>query len=425
LYKKLNSYKLFLAIFFLGLTSGLPLSLILSTLKALLVEKGFDIKTVGFFALVTIPYSLKIFFAPIIDSYKIPLLTKLIGHRKSWIVLTQIFLALFISLLGVATIFTSLFYIAIFAVMIAFFSASQDIVIDGYRIELIKKEDQGLASGFYIYGYRLALLISGAGALALAELVSWQAVYFIMGLIMLSSIVFTLKIKETRQNFNPKYICFKSWFRKFVIVPFLDILTRRNRPYIILPLIFFFKLADAFAGNLFVPFLLDIGYTKIDIATALKTFGLFAVLFGVLFGGILVKKINILKTLWIAAIAQTISNLAFCYLAINDISLTSLYIVVFVENFSGGIGDAALVAYLSSLCNKKYSATQYALLASITTIARSLFSSTAGIFAQNLGWFKFFIFSTFLGLPVILLLFWLTISNKPIKTNKSKLINQN
>jgi len=394
LHKKFNAYKPFLTIFFLGIVSGLPLSLILSTLKALLVEKGFDLRTVGFFALVTIPYGLKILFAPIIDSFKIPYLTNIIGHRKSWIIATQSLLALFIICLGASTIFTNLIYISLFALLIAFSSASQDIVIDGYRIELIKDNDQGLASSFYIYGYRLGLLISGAGALALAEIIKWEAVYFIMGLIMLCSVFITLFIKETRDNFKKEYMGFNSWFRKFIIIPLFDIITRRQNAYIILSLIFCFKLADSFAGNLILPFLLDIGYSKLEIAAALKTFGLFAILSGVLFGGILVKKFNILNILWLATLMQMLSNLGFCYLAANDKNIINLYQVVFIENFSGGIGDAVLVAYLSSLCNKKYSATQYALLISITSVARSLFSSTAGIYAQNLGWFNFFIFSS-------------------------------
>ncbi len=176
-------FKSFLTMFFLGIASGLPLSLILSTLKALLVDNGFDIKTVGFFALATIPYSLKFFYAPIIDSFKIPILTNLIGHRKSWIITTQLLLALFISLLGFVTIFDNLVLIAIFAILSAFASASQDIVIDGYRIELFNDDDQGLASGFYIYGYRIGLIISGAGALVLATLYQWHIVYYIMAAI--------------------------------------------------------------------------------------------------------------------------------------------------------------------------------------------------------------------------------------------------
>lgn len=407
--KKRNLYKNFLSIFFLGISSGLPISLILSTLKASLVESGFDIKTVGFFALVSIPYSAKIFLAPIIDSYKIPFLTKKLGHRRSWIVLSQILLAIFIFFLGASTIFNNLLLIASFAFLTAISSASQDIVIDGYRIELFNETDQGLASGFYIYGYRIGMLVSGAGALALASILQWNVVYYLMALMMFFAIIITLLIDETRLKYKKTYQDFASWFKKFVIVPLLDILQRRKNAYIILFFIFSFKLADAFAGNLILPFLLDVGYTKINIATVVKTFGLFAILFGVLCGGILVKKLKIFRALWIAVIVQMLSNLAFCYLAISEINIIALYFVIFVENFSGGIGDAVFVAYLSSLCNKRYAATQYALLFSFSSLARSFFSSTAGVYAQNFGWFNFFIFSSTLAIPAIIILFWLTI----------------
>ncbi len=411
---KSSFYKSLFIVFFLGLSSGLPLSLILSTLKALLIEKGFNIKNVGFFALVTIPYSLKIFFAPIIDSYKIPFLTKAIGHRKSWIITSQVLLLLTISLLGMSAIYENLFFIAIFAVLVAISSASQDIVIDGYRIELFKEEDQGPASAFYIYGYRIGILISGAGALALATIVAWHMVYFFMSLTMLCFIIITFGIEETRQKFKKDYISFNAWFRRYVIVPFFDIFKRRKYASIILAMIFFFKLADAFAGNLILPFLLDIGYTKIEIATSLKLFGFFAVLAGVAAGGLLIKNSGIFKVLWVALTLQILSNVAFCYLAISNKNFYDLYLIIFFENFSGGIGDATLVAYLSGLCNKKYSATQYALLASIGSLARSILSSTAGIYAQSFGWFNFFAFSATLGLPAMLCLFLLTILNKPI-----------
>ena len=188
--------------FFLGIASGLPLSLILSTLKALLIEKGFDIKMVGFFALATIPYSLKFLYAPIIDSCKIPLLTKMIGHRKSWIIAMQLLLVIFISLLGFSTIFNNILYISIFALLCAFASASQDIVIDGYRIDLFNHDDQGLASALYIYGYRIGLIISGAGALVLASFYECNIVYYLMAAILFCAIINTLIIKETRSNFQ-------------------------------------------------------------------------------------------------------------------------------------------------------------------------------------------------------------------------------
>jgi len=405
-----KSYRNLATIFFLGIASGLPLALILSTLKAFLLEKGFDLKTIGFFSLATLPYSLKIFFAPIIDSGRIPLLTKVLGQRKSWIILAQICLAVFISLLGFTGIFVSLTYVAVLAFLIGFSSASQDIVIDGYRIELIEKENQGLAAGFYVYGYRIGLLVSGALALVLAEIFGWDAVYFIMAVFMASCAFVTIFIEETRKNFQPKKTDFITWFKDFIITPLRD-LTRHNSWFVILLFVVFFKLGDAFAGNLTLPFLLEIGFSKIEIATIVKTFGLFATLFGALCGGFLVKKISITKTLWIAAILQMLSNLAFAMQAKIGYDPNLLYLTIFAENFSGGIGDAVFVAYLSSLCNLSFSATQYAILSSLATTARSFLASSAGVFAQEIGWYNFFIFSTFLALPGIIFLFWLTAKN--------------
>lgn len=402
-----KSYKNILIIFFLGISAGLPLALIISTLKALLLEKGFDLKTIGFFSLVSLPYSLKIFFAPIIDSCRVPFLTKIFGQRKSWIILSQIFLAVFIALLGIAGIAGNLSLIAIFAFLVAFASASQDIVIDGYRIEIIEKEDQGLAASFYVYGYRVGMLISGALALVLADLISWDAVYFLMAGFMISCIFITFFAEESRKNWQPKKENILGWFKDYVFEPLRDF-THHKRWFVVLLFIIAFKLGDAFAGNLTLPFLLELGFTKLEIASIAKTFGLFATLFGIFIGGVLVKKIGMIKSLWIAGIAQMVSNFAFSYLAQVGADPNTLYLVVFAENFSGGIGDSVFVAYLSSLCNVAFSATQYALLVSFATMARSVLASSAGIFAQDIGWYNFFILSAFLAVPGLLFLFWLT-----------------
>jgi len=401
-------YKNLAVIFFLGISSGLPIVLVLSTLKALLLEKGFDLKTIGFFSLVSLPYTLKFCFAPIIDSCRVPFLTKILGQRRSWLILTQAVLVVAIALLGIAGIAADLGAITIFAVLVAFASASQDIVIDGYRIELIKKEDQGIAASFYVYGYRVGMLISGALALILAEIMSWDAVYFIMTLFMLSCMLIVFFAEETRKNWKPKSHDFISWIKNSVIEPLRDF-THHNRWYVILAFIILFKLSDAFAGSLTLPFLLKTGFSKMEIASIVKTFGLFATLFGVFIGGVLVKKIGIIKSLWIATFAQALSNLAFSYLSQVGYDPHLLYVVIFIENFSGGIGDAVFVAYLSSLCNVAFSATQYALLVSFATLARSLLTSSAGLFAETLGWYDFFIFSTLLAIPGMIFLFWLTV----------------
>lgn len=413
---KFSFIKNLATIFFLGISSGLPLSLILSTLKAFLVDGGIDLKTIGFFSLISLPYTFKFLFAPIMDSCRVPLLSNLIGQRKSWIVLTQILLISFIASLGIIDINNINISLAVtLSVLIAFASASQDIVIDAYRIELIKKEDQGLAAGFYIYGYRIGMLISGAAALAMSQFFAWEKVFIAMAGCMSIAAVITLFIEESRKNWQPKYDNLPSWFKISVIEPFKDF-SNHNNWFLILLFIAFFKLADAFAGNLTLPFLLDIEFTKVEIASIVKTFGLFATLFGVFCGGIIVKKLGIVKSLWIAAVAQIVSNLVFSYLANVGHNTELLYAVIFIENFSGGIGDAVFVTYLSSLCSIEFSATQYSLLISLATFARSMLSSSAGIVAEKLGWYYFFIFSAVIALPGLVFLYF--VENKQ-KTKKS------
>lgn len=394
-------------IFFLGIASGLPIVLILSTLKALLVDGGFNLKTIGFFSLVSIPYTFKFCFAPIMDSFSVPILTKLLGQRRSWIMLSQIALIVFISLLGFAGIAGNISAIAILALLVAFSSASQDIVIDAYRIEIVEKEDQGLAASFYVYGYRIGMLVSGAGALVLADIMSWGAVYLIMAAFMVTGLLTTIFAEDSRKGWKQKKYNFASWCDEAIITPFKDF-GKHPKWLIILLFIVCFKLSDVFAGNLTLPFLLEVGFSKIEIASIVKTFGLAATLFGVFAGGVLVKKLGINKSLWIASIAQMVSNLAFSYQSHIGYDSNVLYFVIFIENFSGGIGDSVFVAYLSGLCNISFSATQYALLVSCATLARSVFSSSAGIFAMKLGWYYFFIFSTLLAIPGLVFLFFLT-----------------
>ncbi len=404
-------YKNFVIIFFLGISSGLPLALILSTLKVFLLERGFDLKTIGFVSLVSLPYSLKIFFAPIIDSCAVPFLTKKFGQRKSWMMLSQVFLAIFILCLTLVSDNENFMVIVTFAFLIGFASASQDVVIDGYRIELIAKENQALAASFYVYGYRIGMLISGALALILAEFIEWKSVFLIMSLIMLAAVTVTLFADETRKNWQVKSHDFASWFKNSIMAPLLDFAGHKQW-FLILIFIVLFKLSDSFAGNLTLPFLIEIGFSKTEIATITKVFGLFATLFGVFIGGVLVKKKGIENALWIALVMQITSNLAFLYLAKAGYDPTALYLVIFFENFSGGIGDSVLVAYLSGLCNVNFSATQYAILVSFASLGRSVISASSGIVAQDLGWIWFFVISAIISIPALLILAVITKNSK-------------
>lgn len=406
-----RSIKKFTTIFFFGISSGLPISLVLSTLKVMLVDNGFDLKTIGFFSLVSIPYSFKFLISPFIDSLPIPFLTKKIGHRKSWIIISQLFLTIFIFLLGIVQITNSIMLIALFSILVAISSASQDIVIDAYRIELIKTQDQGLASSYYVYGYRLGMLISGALALAMSEFFSWQIIYGMMSLIMIIFMSITVIAEESRINWRSKNQNLSIWIKNFIIEPFIDF-SKKDKWFLILIFIILFKLTDIFAGNLTMPFLIEIGYSKIEIATILKTFGLFATLLGVLVGGYIVKKLGLKKSIWLAISLQGLSNLLFSIIAIHGKDNNLLYLVIFFENSSGGIGDSVFIAYLSSLCNVVFSATQYSLLSSLASFSRSFLSSSAGIFAESLGWFKFFVLSSLLIVPSIILLFFIRIKKE-------------
>ncbi|MDA0902058.1 MAG: AmpG family muropeptide MFS transporter [Proteobacteria bacterium] len=396
-----------LVIFFLGFSAGLPLVLILSTLKALLFDKGIDIRIIGAFAAISLPYSIKFLWAPLVDSLAIPVLSKALGKRRSWIITCQLLLIASIAALGYFGYRGELGMILFFAFATAFISATQDIVIDAYRIENIKQENQAIAAAMYIYGYRIAMLIAGAGALFMSDLMNWDAVYYIMSAMMLIGILTIAVAKEQKSRDIQKAQNFLDWFNHSVIEPLKDFIHRPNW-HIIFAFIIFFKLGDAFAGNLTLPFLLDIDFSKTQIAQIVKTFGLIALLCGVFMGGILVKSLGLMKSLWIAAIAQMLSNLSFYYLSFIGNDALSLYFVIFIENFSGGIGDAVFVAYLSNLCNISFTATQYALLASLASFGRSILSSTSGVIVAALGWGNFFLFSTAAALPGIFFLFLLT-----------------
>jgi PAT family beta-lactamase induction signal transducer AmpG len=394
----------FLIILFLGISSGMPLALVYGTLKAFLSEQNYSLEIIGFLSLVMLFYSIKFLFAPFIDSVKIPLLHKKIGHRKSYILITQILLVIFIFLLGNAGQSANLTAIIIFASLVAFASSCQDIAIDGYRIERFEDEkDQALASSLAVFGYRVGLLISGAFALFLADKISWNKVYFFMSLIIASCIFATLTADENAPKNREKSLNFTIWFKNFVIIPLSDF-TKRAKWLLILLFIILFKLGDSFASSLAMPFYLELAFSKTEIATIVKTFGFFAVLAGVFFGGVLGRKISLFNGLIIAVTIQALSNLSYLYLASKGHDTNALYIAVFVENFSGGIGDALFVAYLSMLCNIKFSATQFAILSSFASFARGFLASYAGVVAFDFGWNNFFIFSTIISIPALILL---------------------
>jgi len=415
----LRSYfqKPILIILFLGFASGVPLALILTTIKAFLVDKQVDLTTIGFFSLTMLPYTFKFLWAPLLDSIKIPVLSRKLGKRRSWIISMQTLIIFLICLLGALSNSYDLSEVILLSVLIAITSASHDIVVDAYRVESVKPENQAIAASMYIYGYRIGMLVSGALALILSDHISWNFVYYFVAGVMGVGVITVLCATEKGSapsklsNFN-----FLEWFKSAVIDPFVDF-TNHQKWVLILIFVVFFKLSDAFAGNLSLPFLLSVGFTKTQIATIVKTFGLFATLLGAFLGGFIVKKIGLMRGLYLAATLQMFSNFGYYYLTFAGNNPHALYVVIFLENLCGGIGDVIFVAYLSSLCNFKFTATQYALLASLSSFARSFIASPAGIVAQKYGWSNFFLLSIALGLPSLILLYIINLKN--IKTAKN------
>ena len=410
---KLYFNKKQLIIFFMGISSGIPLYLILSTLFIWLAREDIDISTIGLFALTQIPWSLKFFWAPFIDNYKIPFLNNFLGQRKSWLLFTQINLSIFIICLGYSNPKDNLEITAIFALLVAFFSATQDIVVDAYRIEILNDNSQGAGAAMTQFGYRIGGLVAGAGSLYLTSYFSWEQIFFVVSLIILFLMILVIFVIPSKNSHVAS--------KKNLITPFKEFIFRNTftKIFLIFLFIFFFKFGDVIAGVMANPFYVKIGFTNVEIANASKVFGVIMTIIGVFTGGYLVKEVGILKALLISGIFQIVSNLLYVLLNSVGPEINYLFLTVAGENLSGGLGSAAFVAYLSALCNKKYTGTQYALLSSIMGLARAILSSPSGYFVEAFGWSNFFIFSTFCGLPSILILFWMW-KNFPIDYQKSK-----
>ncbi|MBL4907367.1 MAG: AmpG family muropeptide MFS transporter [Sneathiella sp.] len=406
-----------LTILFLGFSSGLPLALTGTTLSLWLREEGITLTSIGLFANVATPYALKFLWAPLIDKMPLPIFGKLLGRRRSWMILTQICLILSIIGLGTTNPATNIEMTALFAFLVAFSSASQDIVIDAYRVEICDEKSLAAGAAAIVFGYRIGMLISGAGALYLATSVSWNLTFSVMAAFILVGVVTILLSKEP-ENHTPlttatfdanksKFQAYLDWTHEAVIKPLTEFMARPGWIPILL-FVMFYKFGDSLAGVMSTPFFYDLGFTKIDIANVSKVYGTAATFVGLALGGWLMAATGLYKTLWICGFLQLFSNLMFAIQALagNDIAVLSL--TVGIENLAGGMGTAAFVAYLSSLCNISYTATQYALLSSFMATARIWFSSPGGWLAENLGWIEFFLITTVAAVPGLLLLWWLT-----------------
>lgn len=398
-------------IFLMGFASGLPFLLSGATLSIWLTEAGVSLTAIGLFALVGTPYNLKFFWAPFVDRVPIPILSKILGRRRAWMLMIQAGLMSSIVALGLSRPQLAPELTALFALAVAFFSASQDIVIDAYRIDILDEDQQGAGAAMTQAGYRFGLLASGAGALYLASTSDWSVVYGIMAGLVLVGIITALlaPVPLTDKMMLDGKRQTGSWLRSAVAGPFVEFFQRHNfqTALIVLAFILLYKFGDAFAGVMANPFYLRIGFSKIEIANVSKIFGVFATLAGVFAGGLVVKRMGILRSLLYCGMLQMLSNLMFAAQAAIGSHVGFLVLTIGVENLSGGMGSAAFVAYLSVLCNTAYTGTQFALFTSFMAFGRTWLSAMSGWVADQTDWVVFFIISTFVAVPGLLMVIWM------------------
>ena len=378
----------------MGFSSGLPLLLTGSVLQAWMTDEGVDLGTIGLFALVGLPYTLKFVWAPLLDRFSFPLL----GRRRGWLLAIQLLLMLSIAALGWTRPAQDPLLVAFAACLLAFFSASQDIVIDAYRREALTDNELGLGASLYVNGYRLGMLLASGGGLILADIVSFPIVYQIMAVTMLLGILTTLFAPEPKIAEGQP-----STLRDAVIQPFVEYFSRRHALLILL-FILLYKVGDTMASHMTIPFYLDMGFSKTEIGAVVKLFGFWATIIGSILGGLLILRSGIYRSLWGFGILQALSTAGFVLLAQVGYSLPLLAGVIAFENLSAGMGTAAFVAFMASLTNRKFTATQYALLSSLMGIPRVIVAAPTGYFAEWLGWSGFFSFCALVAIPGLLLL---------------------
>ncbi len=409
---------------FLGFAAGLPFLLVFSTLTAWLNEAGVDKASIGFFAWVGLAYSLKFLWAPLVDRLGLPLLTRAFGQRRGWMLLAQA--GIIGGIFGMSSVDPQqdLLAMSLFALMVAFASSTQDIVIDAWRIEAVDRDWQGAMAATYQLGYRIGILVAGAGAFYLADSgMSWGQTYQIMALTMAVGVVTVLLIHEpqpqvdeaTRRKEEQVAHWFDGrrnhwqrlldWFSRAVVAPFVEFFSR-NGVYAlwILLLIASYRISDITMGIMANPFYLDLGYSKTEIASITKVFGFFMTITGAALGGVLVARFGIFVPLLLGGVMAAVTNLLFAWLAVSEPTLEFLTVVIVADNLSAGLAVTAFLAYLSSLTNIAYTATQYALFSSLMTLMPKFISGFSGIVVESLSYSWFFIYTALLGLPALVLI---------------------
>jgi PAT family beta-lactamase induction signal transducer AmpG len=420
-----------------GFSAGLPLLLILGTLSFWLREAGIDRSTIGYFSWIGLAYGFKWMWSPLVDRLRLPLLTQLLGRRRAWILLSQVIIT--IALVGMASTdpIENLTHMVFFALAVAFASATQDIALDAYRIEAVALRLQGAMAATYQAGYRLAMILASAGVLWIAAAVDpsettydyspWRTAYLVMAASMAVGIITTLIIREpevpvtrlisenedharraiAHWNLNEQLTQILAWLYGAIVAPFRDFIVRHHqRALLILALIAVYRISDVVMGVMSNPFYVDMGYTKNEVATVSKVYGVIMTIVGAVIGGVLTAKIGIMRTLFLGAVLSAATNLLFVWLAGRGHDVAGLVFTISADNLSAGIATSAFIAYLSGLTNLAYSATQYALFSSVMLLLPKFIAGFSGIFVDTYGYASFFTATALLGLPVLVLV-WL------------------
>ena len=395
----------------LGFSSGLPLLLTGGTLSAWLASENVAIETIGLFAFVALPYNLKFLWAPIFDRYQLSRW----GHRRAWIFTFQLLLCITIFGLGLIDVVSARFLLAIMTLLIAFLSASQDIVIDAYRTDVLHSSERGRGTATYVAGYRIAMTVAGAGALMLADIIDWTYTYWVLSGLLGLGVIATGFAPRLAVPPNTK----RPPLRNSLVAPLCDLFARRHS-VLIVAIVALFKLGDSLAGHLISPFLIHLEFSLTEIGLVQKGLGMIATIIGCAIGGILSDRIGVLRGLLLFGILQAIANIGYWGLSISGKSHIGLAVAIGVDNLCNGLGTAAFVAYLMSVCNRRFSATQYAILTSASSILGRLLSPFAATFVTHWGWGSFFGATIAIAFPALVLVKILLHSNSARTMNSAR-----
>ena len=394
-----------ISMLFLGFSAGLPFPLVFATLTAWLASVEIGIAEISMFAWVGIVYAIKFLWAPIVDKLSLPLLSRLLGRRRAWMLSTQFAVLLGLLIISSVNPMENLSLFAVFSVLIAFASATQDIAIDAYRIEIINNRFQGAMAAAYQLGYRVAVLIAGAGTLYIAAFNTWNFAYKVMSFFMLVGIITTLLISEPRLQSRKKRSAM-TWLKEAVIEPFSEFFFRNGYwSIVLLMMIGLYRVSDLILGIVANPFFLDVGFELTEIASTTQVFGIGVTIFGAFVGGLAVAKYEIGRPLILGSILLVITNLFYIFLIGSGPDIRYLILTISVDNFALGFSGSVFIAFLSSLTSRKYTATQYALFSSLMTLPGKAISGFSGQFIETVGWYNFFLYAALAGVPAIIFTF--------------------